>query len=144
MTRGYKIGDGAFTTINDTTDVPANLREVITYSRYQNLGGYVAGTDSAFPGNVSRTIPERNDTTKYSWMKAPRYTQRRARSVRWPAWSSRATWFRLDACVDCSGLRRLHGRRGGTEAMTGLDPEMIGPTSPSRSCAPVLRRCTHR
>ncbi len=72
LCRGYKVGAGPFTTINDTTDIPTNLKEVITHSRYQSLGGYES-SDNVYPGAVSRTVPERSVPSKYSWMKAPRY-----------------------------------------------------------------------
>ena len=70
MTRGF--WNGSFNTINDTTDVPAKLKEHITHSRYQNLGGYEGG-DVQYPGDISRTVPERGVDAKYSWMKAPRW-----------------------------------------------------------------------
>jgi Ni,Fe-hydrogenase I large subunit len=79
---GWKLKDSA--TINDLLKnranlgaakalVEANLEEVITRSRYANTHGYSAGHDSAYPGNVTMTEPSRNDSTKYSWMKAPRW-----------------------------------------------------------------------
>ncbi|MDR3685783.1 MAG: nickel-dependent hydrogenase large subunit [Coriobacteriia bacterium] len=60
------------------TCVPTNLREEITYSRYQVASGDVAayggasGT-SAYPGAVSRTSPKRSKATAYTYMKAPRW-----------------------------------------------------------------------
>jgi Ni,Fe-hydrogenase I large subunit len=54
------------------TAVETNLKEVITASRYANTGGYEGG-DSMYPGDVTRTEPVRDDVSKYSWMKAPRW-----------------------------------------------------------------------
>jgi Ni,Fe-hydrogenase I large subunit len=54
------------------TLVEANLKEVITRSRYANTHGYESG-DVAYPGNVTMTEPVRNNATKYSWLKAPRW-----------------------------------------------------------------------
>jgi Ni,Fe-hydrogenase I large subunit len=52
--------------------VESQLTEVITRSRYANTHGYEDG-DSAYPGNVQMTEPVRDDDTKYSWLKAPRW-----------------------------------------------------------------------
>ncbi len=55
------------------TAVEGNLKEVISRSRYANTHGYEGG-DVAYPGSVDATEPVRNqETTKYSWMKAPRW-----------------------------------------------------------------------
>lgn len=53
--------------------VEANLEEFISRSRYANTYGYSTGVDHAYPGNVTRTEPKRDDASKYSWMKAPRW-----------------------------------------------------------------------
>jgi hydrogenase large subunit len=53
--------------------VETNLKEFITRSRYANTHGYSAGHDSAYPGDVTMTEPSRDDSSKYSWMKAPRW-----------------------------------------------------------------------
>jgi Ni,Fe-hydrogenase I large subunit len=79
---GWKMSGSA--TINDLlknranltaskTLVEANLKEVITRSRYAKTHGYEA-TDSQYPGFVTMTEPDRaNESTKYSWLKAPRW-----------------------------------------------------------------------
>jgi Ni,Fe-hydrogenase I large subunit len=63
-------------------DVQSNLVEDISRSRYTSGApgqGYTSLSGAGaveYPGNVSRTIPLRTDTTKYSWMKAPRWNTR--------------------------------------------------------------------
>lgn len=52
--------------------VEANLKEVITRSRYAKTHGYES-TDSQYPGAVTLTEPSRDDADKYSWLKAPRW-----------------------------------------------------------------------
>jgi hydrogenase large subunit len=54
-------------------EVQTNLREFITCSRYANTNGYSSGVDSAYPGAVTMTEPERDTEAKYSWLKAPRW-----------------------------------------------------------------------
>jgi Ni,Fe-hydrogenase I large subunit len=66
----------AATGVCDNTTVAANLKEHIKHSRYghgDGTTGYSSDTASAYPGNVTRTIPKRDDNTKYSWLKAPRW-----------------------------------------------------------------------
>jgi hydrogenase large subunit len=78
---GVKVGSGAVTPLLQNranlgaakAAVEANLKEFISRSRYANTHGYSAGVDSAYPGNVDMTEPSRDDDTKYSWMKAPRW-----------------------------------------------------------------------
>lgn len=53
--------------------VQANLLEYIARSRYSDPLGEFGSDDSAYPGAVTRTVPERDDEDKYSWMKAPRF-----------------------------------------------------------------------
>ena len=55
-----------------TTGVAAYLTEHITHSNYANYNGEFP-SGSAYPGAVSRTQPDRNGGTKYSWLKAPRW-----------------------------------------------------------------------
>jgi Ni,Fe-hydrogenase I large subunit len=75
MSRGYKLGSNPLQTV-DVAGVQANLKEVITHSRYAKTFEYAA-SDEQYPGSVSRTEPDRTqagiDAGKYSWMKAPRY-----------------------------------------------------------------------
>lgn len=53
--------------------VEANLKEIITCSYYANSNGFDT-SDSAYPGAVTATEPNRDTTgSKYSWMKAPRW-----------------------------------------------------------------------
>jgi hydrogenase large subunit len=52
--------------------VEDNLKEFITCSRYENTHGYET-SESAYPGDVTRTEPKRDDVDKYSWLKAPRW-----------------------------------------------------------------------
>jgi hydrogenase large subunit len=52
--------------------VETKLKEIITCSRYANAHGY-EGSDSAYPGDVTMTEPERDTDAKYSWLKAPRW-----------------------------------------------------------------------
>ncbi|HEY5484690.1 MAG TPA: nickel-dependent hydrogenase large subunit [Propionibacteriaceae bacterium] len=54
--------------------VETKLKEFITCSHYANTHGYSAGVNSAYPGNVTMTEPDRATTgDKYSWLKAPRW-----------------------------------------------------------------------
>jgi hydrogenase large subunit len=70
-TRGGLITDsGSLAWAKDK--VEHNLKEFITRSRYANTHGYEGG-DSAYPGDVTMTEPSRDSSTKYSWMKAPRW-----------------------------------------------------------------------
>ena len=60
-------------------DVLSNLREHIKYSRYAGASsaldnaGVANPADVTDPASENRTIPKRDDATKYSWMKAPRW-----------------------------------------------------------------------
>jgi Ni,Fe-hydrogenase I large subunit len=53
--------------------VEANLEEFITRSRYSDPLGEFGTDNKAYPGDVTRTVPERDMPEKYSWLKAPRF-----------------------------------------------------------------------
>jgi len=79
VARGFKVGlAGAVSPITSAL-VKANLREHITYSRYAAASSTTdnAGATNApgvtDPYTENRTIPERADAAKYSWLKAPRW-----------------------------------------------------------------------
>jgi hydrogenase large subunit len=77
---GYKLKAGAATKFMEhRADLPVamglvetKLKEFITCSRYANTHGY-EGTESQYPGKVTRTEPRRDDADAYSWLKAPRW-----------------------------------------------------------------------
>lgn len=71
LSRGYKLGAAAVQTIS-VTDVQNNLKEDIAHARYQgSLNATATITD---PGTEVRTIPVRDQVSKYSWLKAPRWS----------------------------------------------------------------------
>lgn len=78
---GYKLKGGAVTDLLTgkanlaaaKAAVEANLKEFIARSRYSDPLNEFDAADSAYPGNVTRTVPERDDEEKYSWLKAPRW-----------------------------------------------------------------------
>jgi Ni,Fe-hydrogenase I large subunit len=82
LDRGYKIGVGGTTLPITKAAVYANLREHIKFSRYAGsvtaLDGagapVVVASDITDPATEMRTIPKRDDASKYSWLKAPRWT----------------------------------------------------------------------
>jgi len=55
-----------------TNAVPANLTEDISHSRYDATAGYI-DADTAYPGAIDRTKPNRAKGTAYTYMKAPRW-----------------------------------------------------------------------
>jgi len=85
LARGFKPGMTTGDTVQtiDTAAVYANLREDCTFARYDTTSaaaiaaGYtldgVTGNPVSDPHKVNRTIPKRDDATKYSWLKAPRW-----------------------------------------------------------------------
>lgn len=82
---GWKIGAGAVqdlcTAKTDVAaaiaNVQANLTEDTKFSRYvaNEDWGYATGQSYAYPGDINRTEPDRDDAISgaYSWMKAPRW-----------------------------------------------------------------------
>jgi Ni,Fe-hydrogenase I large subunit len=81
---GYKVlgatgspvlfNTGSSTSESAVTFVKANLIEETVRSNYvaSTDWGYGTGATSAYPGDITRTEPNRNGGTKYSWLKAPR------------------------------------------------------------------------
>jgi len=53
--------------------VETNLLEFIARSRYSDPLSEFGADNAAYPGDVTRTVPERDVEDKYSWMKAPRF-----------------------------------------------------------------------
>jgi len=84
LSRGFKPGmtDAAVVETIDTAAVYANLREDCTFARYDTSSpaAVAAGYTSAVsdPHVVNRTIPKRDDDTKYTWLKAPRWNSNSA------------------------------------------------------------------
>lgn len=78
---GYKMAGGATTLFMQTRSdvagakalVTANLKEDISRSRYDDPLDQFDANDQAYPGAVTRTVPDRDKATGYSWMKAPRW-----------------------------------------------------------------------
>ena len=78
--KGFKSGMTPAAAVQpiDTAAVHANLREDCTFARYDitSDAAVAAGyTDDGIsdPSKVNRTIPKRDDASKYSWLKAPRW-----------------------------------------------------------------------
>ncbi|MDF1542765.1 MAG: nickel-dependent hydrogenase large subunit [Anaerosomatales bacterium] len=61
--------------------VKVGLREFITYSRYADLDTpEFDADDKAYPGDVTRTVPDRDKASAYTYLKAPRFDEK-AREV---------------------------------------------------------------
>lgn len=56
-------------------EVKSNLQEFISRSRYEDYNNEFGADNAAYPGNVTRTVPDRDNDAdgKYSWLKAPRW-----------------------------------------------------------------------
>lgn len=133
--RGYKIGSAASQPISKA-DVYAHLREHIKYSRYEgsvtslNPDGtpVITAADVTDPATEARTIPKRNDDSKYSWMKAPRW-KGEPMEVGPFARVVVAGLYPVDgtALAAQPGLSPIYTRYVKTVgSTTGLDPAMIG------------------
>lgn len=129
--RGYVLNFGATQPIS-APDVYANLREHIKYSRY---AGSVTALDTAGdpvvvvqdttdPATEMRTIPKRDDASKYSWLKAPRWAGA-PMEVGPMARMFVAGLFQNDVYLRTSiGQYAAYTKTVGPD--TGLDPAMVG------------------
>jgi hydrogenase large subunit len=108
--------------VSGANSVPTNLKEDITNSRYADSLGEYDANNQAYPGEVSRTEPNR--ATGYTYSKAPR-------------WDGNACEVGPFARLVVGGMYPLNGGTlAGTvpgytayvktvNAVTGLDPKMI-------------------
>ncbi len=121
------------------TDVHNNLREHITYSRYQgsvtalNADGTAvidAATDITNPRTEVRTAPLRTDDAKYSWLKAPRWNgnpmevgplARLAVNGIFKGGQTLASTVAAPGITGYAAYKKVDG------AVTGLEPKLIHP-----------------
>ncbi|MBE0417666.1 MAG: nickel-dependent hydrogenase large subunit [Coriobacteriia bacterium] len=115
--------------------VKDNLTESIYSSRYANYGDEfetIAGIElSAFPGDVTRTQPDRNGNTNgYTYMKAPRWMGK-PREVGPLARLSIAGLIQnnvtLASTVAVPGLAGYTAYVKTVNGVTGIDPDMVAP-----------------
>ncbi|MDO9107681.1 MAG: nickel-dependent hydrogenase large subunit, partial [Coriobacteriia bacterium] len=127
LPRGYKLGAAATAAIT-VANVEANMRESVYSSYYASMVGGIAeagftGTNSE-PLKVVRTVPDRNATDGYSWLKSPRWNDN-AMEVGPLARLAVAGLYPVGGTTIASGALgayyMLYVKNG------GLDPKMIEP-----------------
>jgi Ni,Fe-hydrogenase I large subunit len=129
--RGYVLNFGATQPIT-AAGVYANLREHIKYSRYAGSVTALDGSgnpvvvvqDTTDPATEMRTIPKRDDASKYSWLKAPRWNGA-PMEVGPMARMFVSGLFQDDVYLRTSiGQYAAYTKTVGPD--TGLDPAMVG------------------
>ncbi len=109
--------------------VKNGLREFITYSRYADLDTpEFDAEDKAYPGDVTRTVPDRDKANAYTYLKAPRFDGK-AREVGPLARMYVNGIFQnnveLATTVNPAGLVGYSAYKKVVGAIEGLDPAMI-------------------
>ncbi|HEY3316842.1 MAG TPA: nickel-dependent hydrogenase large subunit [Coriobacteriia bacterium] len=129
---GYKLDGGSIVTfmsgkgdlVGAKAAVAANLREYITRSRYANSYEY-ATVESAYPGDVSRTVPERDMSGKYSWMKAPRWNGNAMEVGPLARMVVNGLYADNAAILSTLGVASLYTKT--ISGNTGVDPALVDP-----------------